>query len=82
MTNKELIEKLVEYFLTQDSKVVARILANQMIDMRRLILLDRLPKEEAASVIKRSLLNMKELERFSRQGPKGDITVGSLNNEF
>ena len=56
-TNKELINELEAYFLTQDSKVIARTLAAMMIDIHRLMNMDTLGKNEKHNLITRSYFN-------------------------
>lgn len=78
-TNKEVVEKLVEYFLTQDQASVCRILANLMIDMHRINNISKLEEKEKASLFFRMDKNSKSLLDFVKNGPQGDLTV--FNNE-
>lgn len=45
-TNKQVIDELQEYYLKQDPKVIARALANMMIDMNRIHYLELLSSYE------------------------------------
>ena len=74
MTNKELMKRLTAYFLTQDPKTVARLLANAFLDFHRINTLDSLPTKETECLLKRIELNSKNLQRFARgEGMNEDL---------
>ncbi len=77
-TNKEVIDKLQEYFLTQDPKVVCRMLANMMIDIRRMYWSQNLPKDELERFFERTKKNSEQLKDFIENGPRGNLTCGPL----
>ena len=77
-TNKEVIDKLQEYFLTQDPKVVCRILANIMIDVRRIHWSHNLPEDELERLVERIKKNSEQLKDFIENGPRGNLTCGPL----
>jgi hypothetical protein len=72
-TNKEVVEELVKYFLTQDPAIVARLLANAWIDYNRISRSVSLSKEERSCLSYRILMNAQEVARFDKEGPKGDL---------
>jgi len=82
-TNKQVIEELTEYFLKSDPKEVARSLANFMLDIHRLTIIDALPEKERLNLCERIELNNKEFVRFAKEGPrKGEkLRVMSMNSE-
>jgi hypothetical protein len=73
MDNKEVMDRLQEYYLTQDPKVVALCLASAMIDINRIYNLNDLPQAESESLRVRITLLVKELHKFIEKGPSGDI---------
>jgi hypothetical protein len=79
-TNKEVIESLVDYFITQDPKIVATLLAAQMIDMNRFYNMAKLPKDEKKLLMKRLKHNIDQLHSFIRHGPNGDLTYGDIDD--
>lgn len=81
ISNKEVIDRLQEYFLGQDPKVVARILANQIIDLHRWTIWEELPSDEFYSLVVRSKLNSKTLQDFVKNGPTGDIKQYTYDSE-
>ena len=80
-TNKEIIDKLVEYYLKQDPRIVARLLANCQIDLNRWINMGNLDLDEKMSLVKRTRLNMEEMFRFLNEGSNVEqLTLGSLDD--
>lgn len=75
MTNKELIDKLYEYFLTQDPKVIARMCANLQIDLLRFLRIDKLPDDEAYHLIDRISILREEIDDFIKNGPELDLKL-------
>jgi len=78
-TNKEIIDSLVEYFLTQEPRIVCRALANMLIDNNRIYNYNELPKEEADSLKTRMKKNLEKLHYFIENGPNGNLTMGHLD---
>lgn len=74
LMNKEVVDNLIEYFLTQDKKVVCRLLANAMIDYNRLYFIDSLSTSELSSLTYRIEQNSIEVRKFAENGPDGDLT--------
>lgn len=68
MTNKEVIEKLTEYFLKQDHRTVCRTLANYWLDQHRMVNIERLPKDEAERLLIRMKANARTLNMFVERG--------------
>jgi hypothetical protein len=77
-SNKEVIDSLVEYFLTQDHKIICKALAGMIIDQNRIHHLEDLNAEDTDRLFERIKLNSERLERFILNGPVGDVTCGSL----
>jgi hypothetical protein len=73
MTNKELLDKLQAFLLTQDPNVVSRCFANHLLDMYRINNFSDLPQTEKDSLIKRIQLNASTLADFAANGPKGTL---------
>ena len=80
ITNKEIMDKLQAYFITQDPKVVAKVLASWMIDFNRFMNIETLPEEERDNLIKRMVLNHQELIDFIMNGPKRNMSYEALND--
>lgn len=78
ITNKEVIDQLQDYFLKQDPKDVARLLANMMIDMHRVATVCSLPEDEQESLSTRIQINSSTLQEFVENGFKGDFSFGPL----
>lgn len=68
-TNKELIDALQEFFLTQDPKVIAHTLAIFMIDLQRILNFENLEKDEQESLHFRILKNVQEIQKFAKESP-------------
>lgn len=79
-TNKEIINKLTKYFVTQDKEVVARCLASMMIDFNRIFHLKTLPADEKALLNARVIANVLSLRKFIKQGPSGDLNLHNWNS--
>ncbi len=76
ISNKEVIDKLVDYFVKQNPKIVARLLANYMIDLNRVCNLNSLSDSENELLLDRLQTNCLSLQKFIEEGPKGDLTYG------
>jgi len=71
MKNKEVIDKLQEYFINEcDPKIVARTLAGMMVDMNRVKNIKQLTKSEKECLFDRIDNNCKQLEDFIKNGPR------------
>lgn len=81
MENKEVIEKLVEYFVTQDIKTIAHCLAAIMVDCNRLVNQEKLSLSQRKNLWNRIHLNNKSLSEFLEKGPQGDLKCKILNSE-
>lgn len=68
ITNKEIIDKLQAYYLKQDPKEVARVLAALTIDISRFATFNDLDDEAKASLIYRTNLNHNQLVKFIKDG--------------
>ncbi len=75
-TNKEIVDALQEYFLQQDPKIVARLLANFFIDFNRLVNIDKLPEMEKFWLRRRIQHNVDQLHKFV----KGDRSALTCEN--
>lgn len=68
MNNKEALEKIKAFLLTQDPETVADVLAGHMIDVNRLANLKDLPEDERKNLWNRIHLNAQEIRRRIREG--------------
>ena len=75
------MQKLVEYFLTQDRESVARACAGFMIDMCRIRSMSDLPEKELACLLERIDKNAQAVGKFAKNGPSGDLKVHRLNSD-
>jgi hypothetical protein len=82
MKNKEAILKLTEYFLLQDRGLIARALANMMIDLNRLDKYESLPPKEAEVLAIRIEKNLDQLRDFLKEeGENKKMELIELNSE-
>jgi hypothetical protein len=81
MDNKEVIDRLQAYYLTQDPSVVARALASILIDMNRLKHFGELGDKEAQCLEIRLNLMMDELQDFVKNGPRHDMKIIKMNSD-
>jgi hypothetical protein len=79
-TNKEVMDALTKYFITQDKETVARCLAGMIIDFNRIHHLKILPADEKALLNARVIANVLSLRRFIKNGPEGDLTLHKWNS--
>ncbi len=75
MNNKAVIEKLQQYYLTQDPKVVARLCANFLIDINRFFNIDNLSHEEEEHLLYRTERNMSQVHSFLKTGNMDDLEL-------
>lgn len=82
MTNKELLDKLQEYYLTQDPKTVARCLANCMLDIMRTFCFLELHPDERRSLVERNFQNNRQLQQFIKNGGCSEkLTLHDVSEE-
>jgi hypothetical protein len=81
MDNKEVMDRLQAYYLTQDPSVVARALASILIDMNRLKHFGELADKEAQCLEIRLNLMMDELQDFVKNGAKHDMKIIKMNSD-
>lgn len=79
-SNKEIIDKLVEYFMTQDKLSLSVIVANYMIDFNRIFYLHKLDESEKINLQFRIEMIVKQLDSFVKNGPQGDIKITSVDS--
>ena len=79
-SNKEVIEKLTEYFLESDPKVVARTLAGLMIDLNRISNYESLELDEQKNLLDRMALNYQQLHDFVENGPRSKLQYRVMNS--
>jgi len=72
INNKEAIDKLESYYAEQDPRTVARALAALMLDIHRIVTVDRLPEGEAINLKNRMVLNSQAFVDFIKNGSKGE----------
>lgn len=80
-TNKEVIDRLQEYFLNQDPKIVARLAGSLMIDLNRIVCASSMKEEELECLIYRMGQMRDELIKFIKNGPTGDIRIEIMNSD-
>jgi hypothetical protein len=80
MDNKQVIEKLTEYFMTQDKHLIARGLAGAQLDFYRYNKWDSLPTTELVCLHERTRLMAEEFEKFVRNGPDGDLKIVTMDS--
>lgn len=78
LNNKDLIDKLQAYLLTQNPEIVARLLANCMVDFFRLYTIKYLPFEEVESLFHRIEKNAISLREFEKKDKHEPLTMGPL----
>jgi len=78
MNNKDLIDKLQAYLLAQNPEIVARLLANAMVDFHRLYTIEHLPFDEVDCLFQRIEQNAKSLREFSQKDTHEPLTMGPL----
>lgn len=81
MNNKEVIDSLKEYFITQPPEAVAMLAGALMVDMWRMSSVDSLPQEEAACLFERIEKNAQSVRDFVINGPKGDLKIIKMNSD-
>lgn len=72
-TNKEVIDKLQKYFLTQDILLVTRGYANAIIDLNRFMNFDELSDEEQSRLLERIEFNMAEVVKLIENNDTSDL---------
>lgn len=77
-TNIEVIEALSKYFLTQDPALIARGLANCMIDLQRFLVIGELETEDQCLLLMRTQKNVESLNKFIKDGPDGSIVFKAI----
>ena len=78
MNNKDIIIRLIDYLLTQDPKIVARLLANAMLDYYRIAYPHLLTKEEHERLMLRIHYNAQSYADFAKNGAQGDLIVENM----
>ncbi len=67
ISNKEVMERLQEYFLKQDPAIIARALAGAMIDFNRFYYIDQISDDEEENLFFRLGKNCQGLQEFIEQ---------------
>lgn len=60
-TNKEVLETLESFLMTQSHEVVVKLAANAFIDLNRFLNFEELPKDEQQNLMYRTAANIKEI---------------------
>ena len=81
ITNKEAIQRLKAYFLSQDPETVAYLASSLLIDIGRFMRWDKLGQEEQASLLARSQANNQNTIRFLREGSSELLKVFKVNSD-
>lgn len=74
-SNKEVIEKLVEYYLKQDPERVARLCANFAVDLNRFLYIDYLDKDERDEFLLRMTYNVSNIHNLVREDDEQEIDL-------
>lgn len=80
MNNKESMDKLQEYYLTQDPATVARCLASLSIDICRMANFDGLPMSESLCLKLRINLMSEEIKDFLKNGHSKKLNIIKMNS--
>jgi hypothetical protein len=80
LTNKEVIDRLVEYLYCQERGALCRALANFMIDLQRVNNINHLPEDEKKNLLIRIRKNSETLQEFIENGSTKPLTIGPLND--
>jgi hypothetical protein len=81
-TNKEVIDKLMDYFLKQDPKIIVRALANFLLDFNRIENWDAIPPDEYIRLVERISLNSKSLREFiEKKEHNGSLKLHFMEGE-
>ena len=80
ISNKELINRLTDYFMEQDKEAICRSLANAMIDLHRVANADSMGVKEAECLLYRLAHNSKQLMSFAKNGPSGSFSVRNIDS--
>jgi hypothetical protein len=75
-TNIEVIDALSKYFLSQDPALIARGLANCMLDLQRFLAIGELATEDQCLLLK----NVESLNKFIKDGPDGSIVFKAFKD--
>lgn len=78
MTNKEVIDKLVIYFLQQDPQLVARMCANLFVDVNRFFNIDQLSVGERDHLRLRTQANIDVINDYLVTGYMDDLKIFNM----
>lgn len=81
MKNKEVVAKLIEYYMNKDKKTICRVLANFMIDFNRIQNIDSLPIDEFIRLSNRLDKNYKSLHEWIKNGFPDDELILEIFKE-
>ena len=80
MENKELMGKLVDYYMTSDKESLALAVAGLQLDIVRFMAFDALPKEEQKCLVERSTSLMEQTDSFIKGGARAPLKCMRLNS--
>ncbi len=80
-SNREVMLKLIEYFMQQPKEQICRLLASMMIDLNRVLHVDKLGKKERDNLMLRIQWNINELHKFIKDGPNGELKMENMNSD-
>lgn len=81
VSNKEVVQALVRYFLKQEKEALAENLAHCMLDFHRLATWDHLSEKEKLNFKARMMMNDSSLIDFIKNGPKGALKNHRFNSD-
>jgi hypothetical protein len=80
MDNKEAIDKLKAYFITQDHDIICYSLAALMVDLHRIYYIKDIPDDEKHNLQMRTQINIAEMQRFLKEGPESEMKNIKINS--
>lgn len=81
ISNKDLMTKLQEFYLTQPPEIIALVAASLMIDINRFYHIEHLPEKQLECLFIRTKKNVEELEDFIKNGPSKGIEIMKMNSD-
>ena len=79
-TNKDIIRQLTDYFMKQNQEQTCKLLASMFIDLNRIVNRKKLGADELAGLELRINWNIKQLNKFIKDGPDGDLILENLDS--
>jgi hypothetical protein len=81
MTNQDVMNKLEEYFNTQDPKKVARLAASMSIDLNRFLNFDELDKNEQDNLVFRVIAMVNQTKDMMNGKPFSTLDIVNVTHD-